>query len=134
AAATSAADRAAFELPGQADHETHRTRCQVVLLNDIYTPMELVIHLLTEVFSITTDAAANIMLSTHRDGAGLCGTWGRTEARSLAERVMARAREFQHPLRCVTVPYRGGRAREVVSGWAAWLDRQVWQAFDQRAR
>jgi ATP-dependent Clp protease adaptor protein ClpS len=133
-AATSAADRMAFEVPARPDDETHQTRCQVVLLNDIYTPMDLVIYLLREVFSITTAAATNIMLSTHRDGAGLCGTWSRTEARSLAERVMARAREFQHPLRCVTVPYGGGRAHEVTSRWLAWLDRQVWQAFDQRAR
>jgi ATP-dependent Clp protease adaptor protein ClpS len=70
----------------------------VILLNDIYTPMELVVYLLTEVFSIRADDATNIMLSTHRDGAGLCGTLNRTEARSLAERLMARAREFQHPL------------------------------------
>jgi ATP-dependent Clp protease adapter protein ClpS len=134
AAATSAADRITFEVPSRPDNVTHQTRCQVLLLNDIYTPMDLVIYLLTEVFSITTDDAANIVLSTHQEGAGLCGTWGRTEARSLAERVMARAREFQHPLRCVTVPYRGGRARDVTSRWLAWLDRQVWQAFDQRAR
>jgi ATP-dependent Clp protease adapter protein ClpS len=133
-AATSAADRMTFEVPARPDDETHQTRCQVVLLNDIYTPMELVIYLLTEVFSITTDDAANIMLSTHRDGAGLCGTWSRTGSAEFGERVMARAREFQHPLRCVTVPYRGGRAHEVTSRWLAWLDRQVWQAFDQRAR
>jgi len=132
--ATSAANRMTFEVSAKHDDEAHDAGCQVVLLNDIYTPMELVIYLLTEVFSVTTDAAANIMLSTHRDGAGLCGTWSQTEARSLAERVMARAREFRHPLRCVTVPYRGGRAQEVFSGWLARLDRQVWDAFDQRAR
>jgi ATP-dependent Clp protease adapter protein ClpS len=133
-AATSAADRMTFEVPVRPDDEVRQARCQVVLLNDIYTPMEFVIHLLTEVFSITTDHAASIVLSTDRDGAGLCGTWSRTEARGLAERVMARAREYQHPLRCVTVPYRGWRARDVTSRWLAWLDRQVWQAFDQRAR
>ena len=133
-AAILAADRMTFEVPAGPDDETHQTRSQVVLLNDIYTPVDLVIYLLTEVFSITADDAANIVLSTHRDGAGLCGTWSRAEARSLAERVMARAREFHHPLRCVTVRYRGGRAHEVTSSWLAWLDRQVWQAFDQRAR
>jgi ATP-dependent Clp protease adaptor protein ClpS len=134
AVATSAADSMTFEGPARPDHDAHESRCQVVLLNDIYTPMELVIYLLTEVFSITTVDATNIMLSTHQDGTGLCGTWSRAEARSLAERLMTRAREFQHPLRCVTVPYRGGRAHDVTSRWLAWLDRQVWQAFDQRAR
>jgi ATP-dependent Clp protease adapter protein ClpS len=131
--ATSATDHMTFAVPAEPDDETYQTRCQVILVNDIYTPMELVIYLLTEVFSITTDDATSIMLSTHRDGAGLCGTWNRTEARSQAERLMARAREYGHPLRCVTVPYQSG-AREVFSGWLAWLDRRVWDAFDQRAR
>jgi ATP-dependent Clp protease adapter protein ClpS len=134
AVATSAADSMTFDVSTRPDDDAQESRWQVVLLNDIYTPMELVIYLLTEVFSITTDDATNIMLSTHRDGAGLCGTWSRTEARSLADRLMTRAREFQHPLRCVTVPYRGGRAQEAFSGLLTWLDRQVWDAFDQRAR
>ena len=134
AAVASAPDGMTFEVPARPDDETHHTRWQVVLLNDIYTPMEFVFHLLTQVFSITPDAAANIVLATHQDGAGLCGTWSRREALSLAERVMARARDFQHPLRCVTLPDRGGRAQAVFSGWLAWLDRQVWDAFDQRAR
>jgi ATP-dependent Clp protease adapter protein ClpS len=134
ATATSAADRMTFGVPDRPDDDTSQIRCQVVLLNDIYTPMELVIRLLVEVFPLPTDDAINIMLATHRDGAGLCGTWSEAEARRLAEGVMARAREFQQPLRCVTVPYRGGGAREFVTNWLAWLDRQVWQAFDPRAR
>ena len=69
-AAILAADRMTFEVPAGPDDETHQTRSQVVLLNDIYTPVDLVIYLLTEVFSITADDAANIVLSTHRDGPG----------------------------------------------------------------
>jgi ATP-dependent Clp protease adapter protein ClpS len=134
AAVTSAPEGMTSRVPAGPGEERHQTRWQVVLLNDIYTPMELVISLLAEVFPITTDDAANIMLATHQDGAGLCGTWSRTEALGLAERVMARAREFQHPLRCVIVPDRRGRAQAFFSGWLARLDRQVWDAFDQRAR
>jgi ATP-dependent Clp protease ATP-binding subunit ClpA len=109
-------------------------RCQVVLVNDLYTPMWFVVRVLEEVFPVTREGAINIMLSTHEHGTGLCGTWSWIEAQGLAERVMERAREFQHPLRCVTVPSRGGPAREVISRWLRRLNQKTWDAFDQRAR
>jgi ATP-dependent Clp protease adapter protein ClpS len=118
----------------QAPPEPREGRYQVVLLNDLYTPMWFVVRLLEEVFPITTEGAINIMLSTHERGVGFCGSWSRTEAQRLAERMMERAREFQHPLRCITVPYRGGPAREVMSRWLRRMDHWVWDAFDQRAR
>jgi len=107
-------------------------RYQVVLLNDLYTPMGFVIDVLEEVLSISKEGAINIMLATHEHGAGFCGIWSRAEAQSLAERVMERAREVQHPLRCVTVRCRGGPARRVISNWLRRVNQQVWDAFDQR--
>lgn len=114
--------------------ETGEGRYQVVLLNDLYTPMWFVVRVLEEVFPVTREGAIAIMLSTHEHGTGLCGTWTRIEAHGLAERVMERAREFQHPLRCVTMLRRGGPAREAVSRWLRRLNQQAWDAFDQRAR
>src|SRR5262249_4813690 len=47
--ATSATDHMTFAVPAGPDDETYQTRCQVILVNDIYTPMEFVIYLLTEI-------------------------------------------------------------------------------------
>jgi ATP-dependent Clp protease adapter protein ClpS len=118
----------------QAQRGTGEGLYQVVLLNDLYTPMWFVVRVLEEVFPVTREGAITIMLSTHEHGTGLCGTWSRIEAQSMAERVMERAREFQHPLCCVTAPCRGGPAREVISRWLRGLNQQAWNAFDQRAR
>jgi ATP-dependent Clp protease adapter protein ClpS len=118
----------------RAQRGTGEGRYQVVLRNDLYTPMWFVVRVLEEVFPVTREGAIAIMLSTHEHGTGLCGTWSQIEAQSLAERVVERAREFQYPLRCVTVPCRGGLAREAISGWLVRLNQRVWDAFDQRAR
>jgi len=118
----------------RAQRGTGEGRYQVVLLNDLYTPMWFVVRVLEEVFPVTREGAVTIMLSTHEHGTGLCGAWGQIEAQRLADRVMERAREFQHPLLCVTVPRRGGPAREAISRWLGRLNQQAWDAFDQRAR
>ena len=46
----------------------------VVLLNDEQTPMAFVVWLLECVFGKTHEEAIDIMLATHRDGRGICGT------------------------------------------------------------
>jgi ATP-dependent Clp protease ATP-binding subunit ClpA len=124
----------AGEAISRAQRGTTAGRSQVVLLNDLYTPMWFVVRVLEEIFPVTRDGAVAIMLSVHEHGTGLCGTWSHVEAQSLAERVMERAHEFQHPLRCVTVPRRGGPAREAIAKWLGRLNQQAWDAFDQRAR
>jgi ATP-dependent Clp protease adapter protein ClpS len=134
ASRSAAAKSATAGAISRAQRRTGEGRYQVVLLNDLYTPMWFVVRVLEEIFLVTRDGAIAIMLSTHEHGTGLCGTWNRIEAQSLAERVMERAREFQHPLRCVTVPCRGGPAREVISSWLRRLNQRAWDAFDQRAR
>ena len=75
--------------------------CEVVLLNDIYTPMEFVVSVLQDFFSMTREQAIEIMLSTHRKGVGSCGVYGQVQAHDLARRVTERARKNQHPLRCI---------------------------------
>jgi ATP-dependent Clp protease adaptor protein ClpS len=73
---------------------------EVRLLNDNYTSMDFVVHVLKEVFDLEPEDAERVMLEVHRDGAGACGTFTREEAEARAARVMDLARQHQHPLRC----------------------------------
>jgi ATP-dependent Clp protease adapter protein ClpS len=72
----------------------------VRLLNDEFTPMEFVVHVLNEVFGLEQDDAVRVMLQTHHQGMGACGTYPREEAEAKAAAVMDLARQHQHPLRC----------------------------------
>ena len=72
----------------------------VLLINDDYTPMEFVIHVLQRFFSKTRDEATNIMLHVHQKGAGVCGVFSFEIAETKVVQVMDCARENQHPLQC----------------------------------
>jgi ATP-dependent Clp protease adapter protein ClpS len=72
----------------------------VRLLNDEYTTMEFVVHVLTEVFELAQDDAVRVMLQIHHEGMGVCGTFPPEEAEAKAAEVMDLARRHQHPLRC----------------------------------
>jgi ATP-dependent Clp protease adapter protein ClpS len=72
----------------------------VRLLNDEFTPMEFVVHVLNEVFGLEHDDAVRVMLQIHHQGMGACGTYPREEAEAKAAAVMDLARQHQHPLRC----------------------------------
>jgi ATP-dependent Clp protease adapter protein ClpS len=70
------------------------------LLNDAYTPMDFVVHVLEDVLELAREEAERIMLEIHHEGIGACGTFTREEAEARAARIMALARQHQHPLRC----------------------------------
>jgi ATP-dependent Clp protease adapter protein ClpS len=72
----------------------------VRLLNDGFTPMEFVVHVLNEVFGLEHDDAIRVMLQIHHQGMGACGTYPPEEAEAKAAAVMDLARQHQHPLRC----------------------------------
>jgi ATP-dependent Clp protease adapter protein ClpS len=84
------------------EHEESKgsSMSKVGLLNDDYTPMEFVVFVLEEVFELEHDDAVRIMLQTHHEGLGICGTFPREEAEARTARVMDLARQHQHPLRC----------------------------------
>ena len=46
---------------------------KVLMLNDDYTPMEFVVHVLERFFQKSRDEATRIMLHVHRRGVGVCG-------------------------------------------------------------
>jgi ATP-dependent Clp protease adaptor protein ClpS len=73
---------------------------KVLMLNDDYTPMEFVVHILERFFSKTRDEATRIMLHVHRRGVGICGVFTYEVAESKVTQVMDFARQHQHPLQC----------------------------------
>ena len=73
----------------------------VVLLNDDFTPMDFVIHVLQKFFAMDQERATQIMLKVHMEGRGVCGTYPRDVAATKVTQVVAFARENQHPLACV---------------------------------
>ena len=74
---------------------------QVLLLNDDFTPMDFVVHVLTTIFRMDFERATRIMLEVHNEGRGICGIFTRDIAASKVEQVANLAREHQHPLVCV---------------------------------
>lgn len=74
---------------------------RVLMLNDDYTPMEFVIHVLENLFQKNRDEATQIMLHVHNHGAGECGVFTYEVAESKVTQVMDLAQENQHPLQCV---------------------------------
>src|SRR3954454_9546316 len=73
---------------------------KVLMLNDDYTPMEFVVHILERFFSKTRDEATRIMLHVHRRGVGICGVFTYEVAETKVTQVMDLARQNQHPLQC----------------------------------
>lgn len=74
---------------------------KVMLLNDDYTPMDFVVIVLQQFFSLGRDKATQVMLKVHREGAGVCGVYPRDVAATKVDQVLGFARQHQHPLRCV---------------------------------
>ena len=74
---------------------------KVLLLNDDYTPMEFVVHVLERFFNKDREAATRIMLHVHHHGIGECGIFTYEVAETKVTQVMDFARKHQHPLQCV---------------------------------
>ncbi len=74
---------------------------RVLLLNDDYTPMEFVVHILERFFNKSIEEATTIMLHVHHHGVGECGVYTYEIAETKVMMVMDFARKHQHPLQCV---------------------------------
>jgi len=74
---------------------------RVLILNDDYTPMEFVVHVLERFFNKDREAATRIMLHVHHHGIGECGIFTYEVAETKVTQVMDFARKHQHPLQCV---------------------------------
>src|ERR671927_1362851 len=73
---------------------------KVLMLNDDYTPMEFVVHVLERFFSKSREEATQIMLHVHRRGVGICGVFTYEVAETKVTQVTEFARRNQHPLQC----------------------------------
>ena len=71
---------------------------QVILLNDDYTPMDFVVHVLMRFFSMNEERATQVMLAVHTLGKAVCGVYSKDVAETLCATVNQYARENQHPL------------------------------------
>jgi ATP-dependent Clp protease adaptor protein ClpS len=73
---------------------------KVLLLNDDFTPMDFVVHILEKFFSKTRPEATDIMLHVHRRGVGICGIYTYEIAETKVTQVMDYARAHEQPLQC----------------------------------
>ena len=99
--------------PQHADHGSHDLAVEearpavkqpplyrVVLINDDYTPMEFVVHVLEHFFNMQREAATRVMLQVHTQGKGVCGTFTREIAETKVAHVNEYSRDNHHPLLC----------------------------------
>ena len=73
---------------------------KVLLLNDDFTPMDFVVHILERFFGKNRQEAMEIMMHVHRRGVGLCGVYTYEVAETKVNQVMDYARKHEHPLQC----------------------------------
>lgn len=73
---------------------------RVLLLNDDFTPMDFVVHILEKFFAKNRQEATEIMLHVHRRGVGICGVYTHEVAETKVNLVMDYARKNEHPLQC----------------------------------
>ncbi|WP_027135978.1 ATP-dependent Clp protease adapter ClpS [Geminicoccus roseus] len=97
-------DRDIIEHGGVATKSHTRTEkpslYKVLLLNDDYTPMEFVVHVLERFFRKNPEEAMQIMLHVHQKGVGVCGVYTFEVAETKVMQVIDFARQNQHPLQC----------------------------------
>lgn len=73
---------------------------KVMLLNDDYTPMEFVVHILERFFGMSHAQAFELMLIVHKKGLAVVGVFSYEVAETKVSQVMDFARRHQHPLQC----------------------------------
>jgi len=73
---------------------------KVLMLNDDYTPMEFVVLVLQQYFSMSIEEATRTMLQVHQNGLAVCGVFTYEVAETKVAQVIDAARRHQHPLQC----------------------------------
>lgn len=74
---------------------------RVFILNDDYTPMDFVVHVLQKIFHKSIEEATRLMWKVHTEGQGLCGVYTYDVAQTKVYQTKSLARKHQHPLECV---------------------------------
>lgn len=73
---------------------------RVLLMNDDFTPMDFVVHILQKFFSKPIEEATKIMLEVHHKGAGTCGVFTHEIAETKVHLVNTYAKQNRFPLKC----------------------------------
>ncbi len=73
---------------------------RVWMLNDDFTPMDFVIHILKYFFAMDEERATRVMLQVHTQGRAECGIFSRDIADTKARQVNLFAQQNHHPLKC----------------------------------
>ena len=73
----------------------------VVMLNDDFTTMDFVVHVLQKFFNKTADEAQKIMLEIHKAGRSVCGLYPYDIAATKVKTVNEYSKQKQMPLKCV---------------------------------
>ena len=73
---------------------------RVILLNDDYTPMEFVVHILERYFGTSGSQAYELMMVVHQKGLAVVGVFSHDIAETKVMQVTELARKHQHPLQC----------------------------------
>ena len=87
-----------LEVEEQKPETKQPPRYQVVLLNDDYTPMEFVVHVLEVFFGFGREKATQLMLAVHTQGSAVVGIFTRDVAETKSEQVNNYAQSHDHPL------------------------------------
>ena len=98
-------DRAGTALVERVKPKLRKPRLyKVMLLNDDYTPMEFVVHVLENFFSMNREMATRVMLRVHTEGKAVCGVYTRDIAETKSEQINQYSLENEHPLLCQIEP------------------------------
>lgn len=73
---------------------------KVLILNDDFTPMEFVVHVLERFFGLSHAQAFELMLTVHKKGLAVVGVFSHEIAETKVAQVMDFAQRHQHPLQC----------------------------------
>jgi ATP-dependent Clp protease adaptor protein ClpS len=73
---------------------------KVMILNDDFTPMEFVVHVLERFFGMSHAQAFELMLTVHKKGLAVVGVFTHEIAETKVTQVMDFAQRHQHPLQC----------------------------------
>jgi ATP-dependent Clp protease adaptor protein ClpS len=76
-------------------------RYNVIFVNDDYTPMDFVIHLLIEIFNKSINQAKDITLTIHQEGRAIAGTYNYEIGEQKVQEATLISRHNGHPLQIV---------------------------------
>lgn len=73
---------------------------KVLLINDDFTPMDFVVHVLQKFFNKNADDAKRIMLDVHQHGQGLAGIFSFEVAETKVFLTNNLSKQNKYPLKC----------------------------------